>query len=341
MKISLLLPTNRKSHSAIARVLECSALDPDKFEVIVRDNSEDEAKRNLLASISSPALKIFTVPNRGAFENPVEALQLATGDFVFFLADDDWLSIRGVRQLHDLATEVGPDPSVACLTGTYFIETSSQAGLFRYPKLESNDPLTRLAGYFEANGPNVLYYSAVRRSLATLCFEFLKRLPYKFSFHDQLISMVYLALGRILQVDRVVYFYDLGEWETREKSISKDRAMYVDAGLPLEISRLHWLLCGMEGGFLLNSQLLAERGNYDRRQMANLWFANMFKRFRYDHRDANYDSNVMSEGTLKLKNKWIDEAEVNLNELLIDVCDVLENVDHVVADRYFQFWSSL
>ena len=117
--------------------------------------------------------------------------------------------------------------------------------------------------------------------------------------------------------------------------------MYVEAGLPLAIDQLHWLLCGMEGGFLLNSQLLAERGTYNRKQLTDLWFANIFARFKYHHRETTYDSNVLSQGTLKLKNKWIEEPEVNLNELLIDVCDVFENADPVVADRYFQFWSSL
>jgi glycosyltransferase involved in cell wall biosynthesis len=341
MKISLLLPTNRKSYSAIARVLECSALDPAKFEVIVRDNSEDEAKRKLLTSIDSPALRVVTVPNHGAFENPIEALRLASGEFIFFLADDDWFSTRGMEQLHAMAAGANNDASVACVTGTYFIESSRQTGLFRYQQLDSDDPATRLAAYFEANAPNVLYYSGVRRSLANFCFGFMERLPYKFSFHDQLISMLYLALGRILQIDRVVYFYDLAEWETHEKSLSKDRAMYIQAGLPLEIDRLHWLLCAMEGGFLLNSRLLAERGHYDRQQLADLWFANMFARFKHHYREAGYESNVMGEGTSKLKNKWIGEREVNLNELLIDVCDVLESAAPAVADRYFQFWSTL
>jgi glycosyltransferase involved in cell wall biosynthesis len=341
MKISLIIPTNRKSYSAIARVLECASLDPNRFEVIVRDNSEDEAKRALLSSIDTPALRLAIVPNRGAFENSIEALHLASGDFVFFMADDDWLSARGIEQLHALAARESGDATVVCITGTYLIQSSTQSGLFRYSDLHSDNPATRFTAYFAANGPNVLYYSAVRRSLATFCFALLERLPYKFSYHDQLISMLYLALGRTLQIDQVVYFYDLGEWETSEKSLAKDRSMYVDAGLPLEIDRLHWLLCGMEGGFLLNSVLLSEKGTYDRKQLADLWFANMFTRFKYHTRETGYDSTAINEGTLKLRNKWISEAEVNLNELLFDVCDILESADPSGAERYFKFWSSL
>jgi glycosyltransferase involved in cell wall biosynthesis len=341
MKISLIIPSNRKSYSAMARILECASLDPSKFEVIVRDNSENEAKRALISLIDSPTLRFVTVPNRGAFENPLEGLRLATGEFIFFLADDDWLSARGIEQLHALAMRESDDATVGCLTGTYFIQSSTKSGLFRYPDLHSANPATRFTAYLTANGPNVLYYSAVRRSLAEFCFAFVESIPYKFSFHDQLISMLYLALGRTLQVDQVVYFYDLGEWETWQKSLAKDRAMYVDAGLPLEIDRLHWLLCGMEGGFLLNSVLLSAKGTYDRKELADLWFANMFTRFKDHNRETGYESTAINEGTLKLKNKWISEAEVNLNELLFDVCDILESVDPSGAERYFKFWSSL
>ena len=83
MKISLIIPTNRKSYSAIARVLECASLDPERFEVIVRDNSGGEAKYALLSSIDSPTLRLFTVPNQVAFENPIESLRFATGDVLF------------------------------------------------------------------------------------------------------------------------------------------------------------------------------------------------------------------------------------------------------------------
>jgi glycosyltransferase involved in cell wall biosynthesis len=341
MKISLILPTNRTSYSAVARIFETASLDPNKFELIVRDNSEDEAKRALLSRIDSPTLRLFTVPNRGSAENTVEALHLATGDFVFFMADDDWLSARGIEQLHALAVQVRDDESVVSLTGKYFIESSIAAGLFSYSSLDSADPATRMITYLNANAPNVLYYSAVRRSLATFCFTFLQSLPYKFSYHDQLISMLYLALGRTLQIERVVYCYDLGEWETSQKSLSKDRAAYIAAGLPLEFDRLHWLLCGMEGGFLLNSQLVADKRSYDSKQLADLWFASMFARFKHHYRETGYESGAINEGTLKLKNKWISEPEVNLNELLLDVCDILENINPAIADRYFRFWSSL
>src|SRR6266567_6399186 len=114
MKISLVLPTYRTSYSALARVFDSASLDPEKFELIVRDNSEDLEKRALLGKIDSPTIRLSLVPKCDAFENAVEAFRLASGDFVFFLADDDWLSSRGLHQLHSLAIQAESDSSVAC-----------------------------------------------------------------------------------------------------------------------------------------------------------------------------------------------------------------------------------
>ena len=341
MKISVVVPTHRRSYSALARAFEVASLDPARFEVVVRDNSVDERKREVLRMIQSDAFRLIECDDRGAFENSIASLRAATGEFVLCLADDDWLSLRGMAAIHRLASQALDDRSVGLITGTYVLEMSDRAGLFRYAGVDVADPVARLRSYFSIPAPNVLYYSAVRRDLAIFCFEFLDRLPYKFSFHDQLLSLLYLSIGRVLQVENVVYSYDLGEWETAERSLAKDRAMYEAAGLPPEIDRLHWLLCAMEGGFLLNSQMVRDRIQGDRNALATVWFANMFDRFRNHARVAHFPASPLNDATLRLREKWVNSAEVNLNELLFDVSDVLDVSDRSVAQRYFQFWSSL
>lgn len=341
MKLSVIIPTHRTSYSALARVLECASLDPAKYEVIVRDNSEDVAKRTLLEVIRAPAMRLAIAPNRGPFENSIEAFRLASGDFVFFLADDDWLSTRGLEHLHALGAQHLADSTVACLTGTYVMETSSGSGLFRYPALDSLDPSERLNGFLLANAPNALYYAAVRHALADFSMCFLEKLPCHFSFHDQLVSLLYIALGRTLQVERITYWYDLGEWETLEKSVSKDRAMYVAAGWPAEVDRLHWLLCGLEGALLLNSQLLKGRSSLDCAHLSNAWFSTMFTRFVHQNREFGFLDTPTNAASASLKRKWISEPNVNPNELLLDICDIFELTDRVGASRYFEFWSSL
>ena len=341
MKISLIIPTNRTSYSAIARVLELAALDPDKFEVIVRDNSENAKKRALLSMVDSSTLRLFTVPNRGAFENCVEALRLSTGEFVLFLADDDWVSCRGAEHLYLLATENEADQSVGSVTGGYLIESSAYSGVLKYSGIDSPDPVQRLSSYLQANAPNLLYYSAARRSLMSLCYAFLESVPYSFSFHDQLMSMLYLVMGRVVQIDRVLYVYDLGDWETSEGTLSKDRACYANAGLPIEVDRLHWLICGLEGALLLNSRWLGEKATFDRPRMSDIWFSTNFTRFKHWGREFGYAESAANVETRKIREKWVSASEANLNELLIDICNVFEIVDKDGAQRYFNFWSTL
>jgi len=341
VKISLILPTNRTSYSAVARALESASLDVDKFELIVRDNSENDRKRAFLNQIESPNMRLVTVANCGAYDNFVEALRLATGEFVYLLADDDWVSSRGLMQLHALAAESEGDPSVGCITGAYLLETSSATGFFQYSGLNSPEPLNRLTSYLDANTTNFLCYSAVRRSLATFSSAFVGSLPYKFSFHDQLISLLYLTLGRILQINRVVYFYDLGDWETPEGSLSKDRAFYSQAGLPLEYDRLHWLFCALEGAFLLKSQLVAEKARYNTAPLADLWFQTMFNKFKCHNRESGYGQTTANFDTLQFRRNLLSQQDVDLNGLLLDLCDLLEIADSAGGERYFNFWSTL
>ena len=341
MKISLVLPSHRHSYAAISRIMEWSTLDPNKFELVVRDNSGNQEKRDIISRLVSPTIKIQFVDTCNPFENAIEALRAATGEFVLCAADDDWLSIRGLQQLHAFAERNILDSTIGCITGDYLVEATAGSFMFRYPALDSNDAHQRISNYLSANASNFLYYSVVRRSLIELCFGFLERLPYKFSYHDQLVSLIYLTLGRVSQIERVVYGYDLGEWETAENSLAKDRSMYLAAGLPVEFDRLHHLFCALEGALLLDSSFILDKAIGDTGASADLWFKTMYAKFFNHRRDLPPSHSVVDVEILKLREKLIAQKDWNFNELLLDVCEVLELADPEGAQRYFKFWSTL
>jgi hypothetical protein len=62
--------------------MEMAGLDNSRFEVIVRDNSENGEKRAILHKIQSPTVRVINVPNRGSVENFTEIIHAAAGDFV-------------------------------------------------------------------------------------------------------------------------------------------------------------------------------------------------------------------------------------------------------------------
>jgi hypothetical protein len=339
-KISVLFPTHRTSYSAIARIFEAASLDADRFELVVRDNSNNVEKREILERINSPALRLLNVPNKGAFENFVEALRVATGEFVVFWGDDDWISIRGLERLYSRLEPISNDRTWSAGTGDYLVESSGPAGLVRYSDIDSPSAEARIASYLATPAPNVLFYSVIRRALAQRGYELIESFPYKLSFHDQLVSLVYLASGRIATVERVVYFYNLGIWETSEGTLEKDRSTYREAGLPIEVDRLHWLICAMEGAYLLRSKFLSDYP-YDRGRTVDAWFSTYFTRFKHLTRESGYSSGLANDATQRVREKWIDADQANLNELLLDICDVFEAVDKPGAERYFNYWSTL
>ncbi len=341
MKISLVVPSNRTSNTTIARILEWSSLDSERFELVVRDNSEDERKHEWLARIQSPALKLRCVPACSMGENVREAMDLATGQFVFCAGDDDWLSLRAFEQLHTLAEQWSSDASVGCLTGCYLVETSQNTGFFRYSGLDAVEAEPRIANYLQANTTNFLFYSAVRRSVLSACLDFMSRLPYSFSYVDQLMVLVYLALGRVMQIERVHYSYDMGPWESAEGSLNKDRIFYRAAGLPIEYDRLHHLFCGLEGALLLKSNFIAERTSLPLGNAADIWFRSMFAKFRGHNREFGYERNAADEATRKLKETLLARRELDMHELLLDVSETLAVADPAGAERYFKFWSTL
>jgi len=136
MKVSVIVPTHRVSPGALARIMEVSALDAQSFEVVVRDNSGDRSKVSALHGLASESVKVHAVAPCGAFENAIEAFRLATGEFVFFLADDDWISVRTLRRVHSLAAAALEDRSVASIHADTFIETSAGAGIVHYDGLD-------------------------------------------------------------------------------------------------------------------------------------------------------------------------------------------------------------
>ena len=339
MKISLILPSNRSSASAISRIFLWSDFDPKHFELIVRDNSGVENKRRLIESLGESCLQYYSVPPCDAFENCLEALKLATGDFVFFLADDDNLSMRGAEKVSSLVRLVGSD--VSGVTGKYLIEGEGPGGVFAYPDLTSQDFNTRFANYI-STGVNFLYYSTIRRSVIDKAFGFLKNLPFKLSFHDQLISVIYLAAGKFAQTPDVVYSYDMGAWETFEKSLRQDRGFYVKAGLPIEIDLLHFLLMALEGAYLIESDFFQDLVTGSSLGATDLWFSTQFSKFLNIDRSHGLDLTTdPGSRILRFREKINGKNNVDLDELLVDVCELLDSFEGIDAQRYFSFWSQL
>ncbi|HVZ52083.1 MAG TPA: hypothetical protein VG986_08965 [Pseudolabrys sp.] len=341
MQISVLIGTNRSGLSACARIAQaCSWASPD-IEVIVRDNSGNADKRELLARMRGEHRNIILAEPCDALTNFSEILRLAQGDFIFLAADDDFLFDHAIAALPPLIEKVGGDPAVAGITGAYLVE-SGQFGssIMTYQDAEADDAVTRVAGYLNNGGPNILHYAPVRREVVQSVFAFMNTLPFYFSFHDQVVSLLYLLKGKFARLNRIIYGYDLGPWASPETAQQRDLDYYREAGLDPAINKLHWFLCGFEGALLArNAAGLPDYPLPQRQAIADRWFTAMYHRFRSQPRLAG-DSVFAGAADRLCAKLQAPAAQLSFESMLSEICGLIALSSPEQAQRYFDFWAA-
>ena len=340
MQLSILLPTNRHSLAAVSRIAQvCSWAGPE-IEVIVRDNSGNTKKRELISQFKGDHRNIIIVEPCGPLENTSEILKLAKGEFVFFVGDDDQGFDNAIKAMPDVLEQYGKDFSVAGVSGLYAIEMSKGTAMVHYTNVDSDDIASRIAGYLNNPAPNVLLYSVLRRSLVERMMSFTKGLPLFLSFHDQILSMLYLLCGKFVQLPRLVYAYDYGLWELPETAELRDIDFYVAAGLDPAINKLHWFLCGFEGAVLIrNSALFPDYPLARRQAVADLWFSVNFVRFNRRNR-ATGDSKFTGEAE-KIRAKLLTSTgQLSFQGMLAEICNLIALSTQDKAQRYHDFWDA-
>ncbi len=341
VKLSIIFPTHRHNLLACSRVAQaCSWAGPD-IEVIVRDNSGDARKRELLANFERENCRIITVAPCEPHENFFELLHQATGDFVFCVGDDDLFFDHAIADLPGVIGQIGADPSFVGITGTYAIETSKGTSLATYQNIDSEDPGARVNTLLSYPGPNVLFYSVLRREMLSRVFGFMITTPFYFSFHDQIFSMLYLVNGKFFSLQRLLYLYDMGIWESTETAQKRDHDFYNEAGLDPAINKLHWVLCGFEGASLImNADALTTLAPAQRQPIADRWFSTMFLRFREDNRTAF--NSPLTEAADRLCEKLQSSAgHLTFQRVLAEISGFLALSSQTGGQDYFDFWDAV
>ncbi|HLK24038.1 MAG TPA: hypothetical protein VKT30_05215, partial [Caulobacteraceae bacterium] len=278
--LSIVIPSNRTSLSAYGRIMSAGAWASDTIETVVRDNSCSAEKRNVLGLAEHPNFRVIFSELCDATTNFFEALGEARGDFVLFLGDDDAAFDRGIAGVADVAASQAGDPSIAGITGPYLFEDFDASRICGYENVDSANIQSRIAGFLSFDGPNLIFNSAVRRELVQRVWDYAMRHPFRFPFHDQLCSLLYLLSGRFVSVGRLVYVYQNTNWEVRSGAHPADLRWYATAEMDPAIRWLQWIICGFEGaGFIMHSPFGAQHSAEERQALANMWFATMFGRF--------------------------------------------------------------
>jgi hypothetical protein len=341
MQLSILIPTHRADLLTCSRLAQACSWASPRVEVVIRDNSGDAAKRDLLTRFAREHCNIAFVDECGPMENYAETLKLARGEFVFCIADDDLGFDRAITALPDVIAKAGDDRTIAGITGLYAVETSEKSAIGGYNELDSDDPAVRLNAYLGFGGPNLLIYSPIRRALISRVFAFVHGMPFSFSFHDQIVCMLYLLNGKFMKLNRLLYLYDNSEWETAEKSQKRDLDFYRAAGLDPALNKLQWLVCAFEGAVLIrNSDLIPRHAPAQRQAMADRWFVTMYQRFMRIPRDGFGSPQAGKAEALRAK--WKTPAgALSFESILAELCGFLALSSEAHAQKYFEFWNPI
>ena len=335
------MPTHRHDLVAHARIAQACSWACPQIEVIIRDNSGNAQKRELIARFQSDHCRIVSVDPCDPMTNMREVIHLAKGDFVFLIADDDACFDHAIKALPGVIDEFGGDSSVVGVTGGYAIETSKRTSVGGYEGVNADDLATRLTGYLKYPGPNILFYSPLRRQVVQRAFDLITAMPLQFSFHDQLLSLIYLLSGKFVQLQRLIYCYDMGPWENKETAQQRDLEFYNASKLDPAINKLHWLLCAFEGAVLIaHPQVVPSYSAAQRQQAADLWFAALFGRLQHDNRDG-YDS-PFNEDADRLVAKWrAANGAITFDNILTDIRAFVALGSPDGARRYFDYWRAM
>jgi hypothetical protein len=338
MRLSILMPSHRDDWTTISRIAQACSWAGPAVEVIVRDNSEKPGKRKLIEAFQADNFRMVFAEECPAYDNAMQALALARGDFVFFVADDDICLDRGIAAMSAAAETFADDPSVVGITGAYIVEEQRGSIFVKYPDVDSPDVVTRSFGYLGMQGPNLLFYSAFRRAMIENRWRFLSESPFVFPFHDQVLSLLHLLAGRFVDIGRLMVAYDNMNWETAESGATSERAHYAAAGMDPAIGRLSWLLCAFEGAWLtLHSRYGAGHTLEQRQAIGARWFQVMFARFAGDNR-GNFGSSLGPQADL-LCQKWRGlYPNFDLQVLLADITDFIALHSPEKAKLYRDFW---
>jgi hypothetical protein len=130
IRLSIIIPSNRDSPTALARIYQACSWAGPQTEVIIRDNSGSASKARFLTNIRRENCHIIVTDPCGPHENMWSAFDQAKGDFVFFLSDDDFCFDRAVAELPGKIEQVGDD--VVGVSGAIVIESGQGSGLVAY-----------------------------------------------------------------------------------------------------------------------------------------------------------------------------------------------------------------
>ncbi len=122
IRLSVCIPTANRARFVAKAVESVIAEGRDDVDIVVSDNASRDDTEQVVRGLASrhPRITYFRQPeNRGFDPNYLKVIELARGEWVWVLGDDDWLEPRAIERVL-AALDLHPDaPGVTVACNTY------------------------------------------------------------------------------------------------------------------------------------------------------------------------------------------------------------------------------
>lgn len=162
IKLSICIPTyNRASY--LERCLKSILVSQDdNLEIIIQDNASPDNTEAVVKTFNDKRIKYFkNDTNIGGVRNAIEILEKASGDYVFYLTDDDFLFPNAIKTIKEFI--INYKPSVFTTDILMYLEKKKEA--YNYSYFKEN----RIFDSSERNEISEVYLSA--HILTRCCFN--------------------------------------------------------------------------------------------------------------------------------------------------------------------------
>ena len=264
---SILIPSNRPLDAAL-RSLDSALQYVEKRNglLIVSDNSGDVRKQKALLGCSPNLL--YSVPaDMSAQGNLLNALKMATTDFVMLMGDDDEIYAIPDQSPFDLsvlpADYIGVKPLIAVANAEGQIKRVKDFAL------EQNTPSERMFGYNEkSGGDNSTFSSIFRRApFSNLLNHFYARHPTKPGNADWALAYTMFSYGKLAHDPSTVLKYNFHKWESNQQVNAQVEAIFAAANLDERAKHYRQLLIYLDMMILSHSHV-SPLGDADKADIA-------------------------------------------------------------------------
>jgi hypothetical protein len=338
MKLSVVMPSHNVGRHVNLNILNACSMGGSEVEVIIRDNSGNPEKRDFLSRIQTTNCRILSVDECPGEENTKRLIDEATGEFVFFIADDDYANSYAIPSILAEIDLIRDDPAIVGTTGIMIVDDTPQTYFVCFDDLNKPDPVDRFQSFLRGYWPSVFQYSPVRLSALRDIWSFSSTLPVYVCYHDLLMNCMLLMHGRLTYRQRFLYQYYNANWSSPEQHLNSEANSFRNAGLDVSAVRVQWLIAAFEGAQTFASKYQRVQLPQEQRQALafcwfNRWFPELRKVASRQVKGAKFDMQAQ-----QLAGKWQTKKLVSLPELLTDISEYYALTSPEIGQRYYNFW---